>query len=431
MNSKRNGVFYGWWVVLASAVGMFWGVPVTIYSFSVFFKPLMQQFHAGRTAISLGYTLHLIAGTATAPLIGWLIDRFGARRVILAGTALFGSILLANKAFSGSLSQFYLFLMILGVGLHGVGPIPYGNVIAHWFDRHRGLALGLMMLGIGLGAIIVPSLAQQLIARFGWRDAYGILGRAVLLIPIPIVAVVIRERPQELGLLPDGDAWRDSTAENEVAAQGLSARQAWSTGTFWLMACSFFLAGASVHACVIHLAAMLNDRGINAQTAALGSSFVGAAVLIGRVGTGYLLDRLFAPRIAAAFFGGAALGIAMLRMAAPLAFAGAFLVGLGLGAEVDLIAYMTSRYFGLRAFGKVYSSVFAAFSLAAATGPLLMGAGFDRTGSYRGPLLAFLFAAVVAAALMTHLGPYRFCAQQPLARQEVLPADAAEESVRA
>jgi MFS family permease len=431
MNGKRNGVFYGWWVVLASAVGMFWGVPVTIYSFSVFFKPLMQQFHAGRAAISLGYTLHLIAGTATAPLIGWLIDRFGARRVILAGTALFGSILLTNKVFSASLSQFYLFLMILGVGLHGVGPIPYGNVIAHWFDRHRGLALGLMMLGIGLGAIIVPSLAQQLIARFGWRNAYAILGGAVLLIPIPIVAVVIRERPQELRLLPDGDAWGDSTAENEVAAQGLSARQAWSTGTFWLMACSFFLAGASVHACVIHLAAMLSDRGISAQTAALGSSFVGAAVLIGRVGTGYLLDRLFAPRIAAAFFGGAALGIAMLRMAAPLAFAGAFLVGLGLGAEVDLIAYMTSRYFGLRAFGKVYSSVFAAFSLAAATGPLLMGAGFDRTGSYRGPLIAFLLAALIAAMLMTRLGRYRFGAQQPVSRQDVMPPSVAEESVGA
>ena len=158
---------------------------------------------------------------------------------------------------------------------------------------------------------------------------------------------------------------------------------------------------------------MLSDRGIPAQTAALGSSFVGAAVLLGRVGTGYLLDHLFAPHVAAVFFGGAALGIGLLWLGTtPVAFAGAFLVGLGLGAEVDLIAYLISRYFGLRAFGKVYSSAFAAFALAGALGPLIMGASFDRTGSYRGALATFLVATLVAAVLMTRLGPYRYRAGQ-------------------
>jgi MFS family permease len=430
MNHEHNRVFYGWWVVLASAVGLFWGVPITVYSFSVFFKPLMQEFHAGRAAISLGFTLQLIAGAASAPLTGWLIDRFGSRKVILTGTALFGAILLANKVFYGGIAQFYLFLLILGVVLHGVGPIPYGNVVSCWFDRRRGLALGLMMLGIGLGAIIVPSLAQLLIARFDWRSAYAIFGAAVLLIPIPIVGALIKERPQELGLLPDGMPLQDPGPGSEDGAQGLSARQAWGTRTFWLMVCAFFLAGASLQGCVVHLAAMLNDRGINPQTAALGSSLVGAAILLGRVGTGYLLDRLFAPHIAAGFFSGTALGITMLWLGGPLvAFSGAFLVGLGLGAEVDLIPYLTSRYFGLRAFGKVYSFIFAAFALASALGPLLMGARFDRTGSYRGPLIAFLIASVIAAVLMTCLGPYRFRTQQPVENQQILPTGLAEGSV--
>jgi MFS family permease len=432
MNHKHSGVFYGWWVVLASATGLFCGVPVTVYSFSVFLKPLMQEFHVGRAAISFGFTLHLMAGALSAPFTGWLIDRYGSRRVILVGTALFGSILLSNKAFSASLSQFYLFLMLLGVVLHGVGPIPYGNVISHWFDRKRGLALGLMMLGIGLGAIIVPSLAQHLIAGFDWRSAYAIFGAAVLLIPIPIVAALLKERPQDLALLPDGVSPRDFAAESGKDMPGLTARQASGTGAFWLMVCAFFLAGASVQGCIVHLAAMLTDRGIGAQTAALGSSLAGAAILLGRVGTGYLLDRLFAPRIAAGFFGGSAVGIAMLWLGGPaVGFAGAFLVGLGLGAEVDLIAYLTSRYYGLRAFGKVYSLVFAAFGLASALGPLLMGTAFDRTGSYRGTLIAFLVALVIAAVLMTRLGPYRFGARESIENETIMPANVAERSLQA
>jgi len=166
---------------------------------------------------------------------------------------------------------------------------------------------------------------------------------------------------------------------------------------------------------LVHTTAMLSDRGIPTQTAALGSSLVGAAVLFGRVGTGYLLDRLFAPHVAAIVFGGAALGIGLLWMGStPVAFAGGFLVGLGLGAEVDLIAYLISRYFGLRAFGRVYSSAFAAFALAGALGPFFMGACFDRTGSYRLALATFLAATLVAAVLMTRLGAYRYRAGQPV-----------------
>jgi cyanate permease len=179
------------------------------------------------------------------------------------------------------------------------------------------------------------------------------------------------------------------------------------------MVCAFVLVSASVQGCLVHLAAMFNDRGMTFQRAALASSLAGAAVMIGRVGTGYLLDRLFAPRLASSFFAAAALGIAMLWSgAAPLVFPGAFLVGLGLGAEVDLIAYLTGRFFGLRAFGQVYSSIYAAFGLAGALGPPLMGAGFDRTGSYRAVLIAFLAATLLASVLMTRLGPYRYCPPQ-------------------
>jgi MFS family permease len=283
--SEHRRIFYGWWVVLTAAVGLFWGVPITVYSFSVFLQPVMQEFHVGRAAVSLAYTIKLFVAALCTPFAGWLLDRYPARKVILPFAALFGAVLLANRAFSARLGQFYLFYAALGFLVLGLGPVPYGYVISQWFDRRRGLALGLMMLGIGAGAIIMPSLAQQPIARFGWHLAYTILGGAVWLIAVPTVAAFLIERPQDFGLLPDGAEARKSAPEAKGVAQGLVAKGAWRTGTFWLLACAFFFVSASVQGCVVHLAAMLSDRGITAQTAALGSSLIGAAVLVARVGS--------------------------------------------------------------------------------------------------------------------------------------------------
>jgi len=413
MTGKRKAVFYGWWVTLTAAVGLFWGAPVTVFSFGVFLKPLMRDYHAGRAAVSLGYTLGSFAAVISALLTGRLVDRYGARKVILPATAMFGAVLLGAKVLSASLTQSYFFYVLLGLLVNGVGPVPYGDVVSHWFERNRGLALGLMMLGIGSGAIIMPFLAQRLIARFGWRAAYVILGCAVLLISLPVVAVFLKEHPGKLWLLPDG-VMRSALRTHDAGTSGLASREAFRTPTFWLMLSAFFLVGASVHGCLVHMTAMLTDRGLTMETAALGSSLMGAAVLLGRVGSGYLLDRFFAPYLAAGFFGGVTVGIGLLWAGATpgLAFAGAFLIGLGMGAEVDEIAYLIGRYFGLRAFGEIYGWAFGAFVLAGALGPLAMGAGFDLSGSYRGPLEAFFATSLVATALITRLGDYRYYAGQ-------------------
>jgi MFS family permease len=426
-DQTSTAIFYGWRVVLVSALGLFWGIPIAVYSFSVFFKPLMQEFHTGRAAVSLAFTLQLLAGAFSAAPVGWLIDRFGPRRVIMAGTAIFGLILVANRLLTGSLTQLYVFYVLLGFSIHGVGPIPYGTVVSHWFDRRRGLALGLTMLGIGLGAVVMPSLAHTLIARFGWNTAYSVLGASVLFICWPIVACFLKEKPEDLGLVCEGATARTCLPHNDGARHGFTAREAWCSRDFWVMVCAFILVSASVQGCVVHMAAMLNDKGLSPHSAALGSSLIGVAVLIGRAGTGFLLDRFLCSRLAAIFFAGSALGVAMLWLAnSQLMLAGTFLVGLGLGAEVDIIAYITSRYFGLLDFGKVYSSALAAFALAGALGPLVMGTEFDRTGSYRDPLIVFFVAAAIAAALMTRLGPYRFGAQQTVSNQPILQASVAE-----
>ena len=383
----------------------------------------MQDFHAGRAAVSLAFTLKLIVAALSAPLTGWLVGRYGARKVILTASAVFGVVLLSNKPFSGTLGNFYFFYAVLGLLVQGMGPLPYGHVVSYWFDRHRGLALGFMLVGIGSGAMIMPSFVQGLIARYGWHAAYAILGGLVLLIPIPVVAAILKEKPQDLGLSPDGAESQLGAASQGAGSAGLSRYEAWRDRTFWLMVCAFSLVSVSVQGCLVHLSAMLTDRGVAVQTAALGASAVGAAVLIGRVGTGYLLDRFFGTYVAALLFGGTAAGIGLLMIgrALPIAFAGAFLVGLGLGAEVDIIAYLVSRYFGLRSFAEIYSLVFGAFALAGAFGPLLMGAGFDLTGSYHVPLVAFFAATLIAAFLMTRLGPYLYRAGQVGENEQILP----------
>ena len=402
-------------MVATAAVGLCLGAaPIIVYSFAVFFKPLSHEYHAGRSAISFAFTLQNLAAAFFAPLTGRLIDRFGARKVILPGTAIFGALLLSSNLLGGKLWYFYLFFAALGIIQGATSPVSYSVVVSHWFNRRRGLGLGLMMLGIGIGAIIVPFTAQRLIAMVGWRMTYVTLGFATLVIALPIATAFLKNDPKDKGLLPDGVEEPDETsrraAEEPKAMEGLTWQQTWHTSTFWLLVSSFFLAGASVHACVLHMGAMLSDRGVTAQSAAVASSMVGFAVLIARVGTGYLLDRFFAPKLAAFFFCGASVGIGLLMFGASgkLALGAAFLIGMGMGAEGDIIAYSLSRYFGLKAFGTAYGYAFGAFVLAGAFGPLLMGAGFDRTHSYSVPLGGFLVAMLTAAAIMTRLGPYKF-----------------------
>ena len=348
--------------------------------------------------------------TGVGPLIGRLVDRLGARRVIVLSVLIFGLGVISFDFLSASLWHFYAIYLVIGVAGSGTTPVPYSQVIARWFDKKRGLALGLAMAGIQLGAFITPPLAQALITAVGWRQAYVLLGLLAIGGTIPVVGLVLKETPRVMGLLPDGETVaRAGTTKQSGRESGMNGSEAWHTGIFWLMVGAFFLLSVSFHGIVIHFVPLLTDRGVTAQSAAFAASLGAVGALLGGVGAGYLLDRFFAPSVAVYFLCGAALGTFLLWSGAGggLAVVAMVLWGLAMGAELDIMAYMVSRYFGLRAFGEIYSYAFAAFTLGGVIGPLLMGVSFDSTGSYSLVLGGFVVATLMAAGLMARLGPYR------------------------
>ena len=303
--------------------------------------------------MSFAYTLFSLIQAIAVPFAGALMDRFGARRVILPSLVLGSIVLLLAPFGSNSLFAFYAVFGVLGLLVPGAGPVAFAKVTSQWFDRRRGLALGVMMLGLGLGAFVMPSVGACA-DRPVWL-ASGIRGGG-------------RRHPggfgaagREVSQGEPGESWAGVTStagrcrvrrgrlpSRRTRPPGMSWREALRTRTFWLLLTSFALISAAAQACFTHMTAIFVDRGSNAQLAALASSLLGGGLLIGRTGSGYLLDRFFAPRVATLIFTGAACGIALLRVVSSPgpAFGAAFLIGLALGAEGDVMPFLTSRYFG-------------------------------------------------------------------------------------
>jgi MFS family permease len=328
----------------------------------------------------------------------------------LLSTLLFGLGVLSLYFLSAHLWHFYTLFLFLGVVGSGTAAVPYSKVISQWFDRKRGLALGLALVGSSIGIAVTPSLAHALISSVGWRSAYVILGLLTMGITLPVVGLFLTERPQLMGLWPDGEASATATAAKKLEPEpGLSCHEARHTVTFWVLVSAAFLVSASFVGCLTQLAPLLTDRGVSAQSAAFATSVGAGGALLARAGTGYLLDRFFVAHVAVPFLCGSALGILLLwsDVVGSWAFVAAVLVGLGQGAEFDILPYAISRYFGLRAFGEIYGYTFSAVTLGAAAGPLMMGVSFEATGSYSLALISFAIATFTAAGLMLGLGPYR------------------------
>ncbi len=399
-----------WWVVAASLIGMVVGPgTAVIFTVNVFMVPVTTELGWSRGLFSSGLLASAVASPIMTPLFGRLMDRFGIHRIALPAATLYG-LSLASFAFLRADAVWQLYAMFACASGFGacVGPIVYSKAITAWFDKERGLALGIATSGVGLGTFLVPQLAQFFIGTFGWRTGYVAVGVTTWLLAFAMIAIFVREPP---GYFERMRAARANAAVGGPQPYGISVRAAIVTRQFWLLFAIFLLEGTANNGILSgHFVPMLLDRGYTAPAAAalLGSS--GLAALVARIIVGFCLDYVRGPVFSAGVMLLPVVGVGLLlsHSGVPAPFFAAICIGLAIGAEVDMLGFFVSRYFGRRSFGTLYGLIFAVFAMGIGIGPAILGAGFDRFHSYDPVLWVYLGLLVLAALLFLPLGKYNY-----------------------
>lgn len=401
--------YYGWYVALACGAGLACGLASVITAtFPIFLAPLRAEFSWTQPQVFVALFVTTATVTVAAPFFGALVDRVGAKRMIIAGLLLEALVIASFSLQTASLAQFYLRYAVLAVLGLGTTHVAFTRVISVWFTRRRGTALGLALAGLGLGGFGWPLLAQWAIQTVGWRQGYLIIAGVIALVPTAIIALVVRETPQSMGLLPDGDPALARGEATDGPPPGVAVREAVRTARFWMMLAAFLLIGTAITSVQVHLVPLLTGRGVSPMLAATAMSVLAVALVFGRLTAGWLMDRFFAPRVAIAFLLGPVVAVVLLAagVTGPLAFLAGILTGLAAGAEVDVTAYLTSRYFGLRFFSSIYAFYYSAYSLGAGIGPLATAQAVEATGGYTAILYGHAGLLVVATVLLARLPPF-------------------------
>jgi MFS family permease len=424
MSRTSESTLYRWYICAASFVGlMVCQSPAVFLSFGVFMKPLAAAFGWERGPVSLALSFCAISLALVSPLAGSLVDRFGARRVLLPSMIGFGLLIGSLYFLSGSLLQFYALYILLGIIGAGANNVSFMRVITAWFGRLRGRALGIASSGVAMGAAVLSFVAQECISHFGWRSGYLGIAAVILLVAVPIVALIIRDRPADLGLEPEAGAGQIDKIVQVPLTDILRRPIA------WVLVLIGFLVAVSMHGAQVHMVPIMTDRGISPLVAAGGMAFLMAvSSIIGRMGIGALFDYFFAPRISIFAFLAAAGGLVlmMLSRATWPCYVFAITMGFGSGAESDVLGYLTSRYFGLKAFGRVYGMVFAGFMFGTALAPYFFGAIFDHSGNYQAALAISAVLIVVLCVVLALLPRFPPLNSTVLEQQPAAPVTAVQ-----
>jgi MFS family permease len=408
---------FRWRMVVVAMLGLIVGPgPINIFAFSVFLTPMAADLGVTRELLTLALALATGAGALTNPVIGALIDRFGTRLTLLCLIPLFAAGLGAYSLITPAHADIFATFVLVGLVGTVTGPTGYAALVARWFDNERGLALGVAMAGVGLGAALVPPLCAFLVTAFGWRAAYRALALLVLVLAW-LPAFFIRDPAA-------ADLARLTEARPDGTLAGLGVIEAVQRWRFWALTLAFFLGVAAINGTVAHTVAMPTGRGLSLAMATAAVSMSGLCIIFGRILSGWCLDRFSGPRVAIAFFVLPMFGIVMLAKGggALLPLAGAALSGLAVGAEIDLMAFFVSRYFGIRAYGRVFGTMFCLFAAGNGVGPYIGGVSYNRYGSYGPALIVFEVALVATCLLFLTLGPYTYPAAKRVARRHRAPA---------
>jgi len=394
----RRGEFRGHWRALvgcamAASVG---AIGLNAYANGAFVPALAAKVGYSREQLAMATLLLSATVALVSPLVGQAIDRWGATRVIalsVLGEMLGFAFLGAAPARFGWYAGGMVTLALLG---GGTTPPGYSRIIAARFDKHRGLALGLMIGGLGITAITAPMVMTRVIAAVGWRGGYFTLAGLVLLLGGAGLWLIRRDPAPSV---PSGPR-----------AVATDARGDWSVlrrPLYWLVLLCFAAPALFGGGYLLHLIAILRDRGFSPSQAARVQALVGVSIVVGRGVSGLAMDRFFAPRVAAVAFALSAAGTAMLLSSSgPVLCVAALMVGLTIGAELDILAFTLSRYFGLASFGRLYSLAYSAMILAGGASPLLI-ARLAPANDYTHAIIVSAIGLLAAAAAVGSLPRFK------------------------
>jgi len=395
---------YGWKSLLAATIGTMCGIfTLTNYTQGFFVGPVTSEFGWSAPQFFLSYTVLMCSGLLTGPLIGYIAQRVGLRTVGIVGLTGHSLAYVVLSLNTGSLMLWYLSWALVAILGAGSLPIIWTGVLNNWFIKHRGKAIGITMAGTGLGAFLLPPIVEFLIANHGWRVAYRGIGLGALLISLPIVFVLFKEKPDS------STATGGEVMANKVETWGLTTGDAMRTKQFWILGAVLFLTVIVVAGLLSNFERIMTEQGFERSSIAQIAAVMGLTVIIGRLMVGALVDRFWAPGVAACFFLVATLGLLILvgtQVTMATALLVAVMIGLAAGAELDLLAYLTGKYFGPAHYPAIFGLIIAFFTVGAGIAPPLFGMAAQMFQGYGTMLSISIGLLLVSILLFLSLGRY-------------------------
>lgn len=384
-------------------------------TFSVFFVALIDQFHWGRAEAAVALSIAMVAYMVMAPIVGLLVDRIGPRKVMLPGILLTGLGLLLCTQIE-TLTQFYLFYgVVAGLGIPCLSIAPFTIILSHWFERKRGTANGLASVGMGMSSPLFVPLFQYIISLLGWRSAFFIFSLLVFAIPLPLNAIFLKHRPEEMGLLPDGDTVEDgpndplpSSTPPRLRDQVL--KDLMKTGRFWSVMLFPSLMVFGIYIVIVHHVRYLVDLGVDKMWAASLFAVMGAISGGFRFFWGWLSDRI--GREITYTLGGACFSLGILALllfqyhASPfLLYLFAFFFGAGWGSTAPMFMSISGDLYKGRSFGLIYGLVEGNIGIGAAVGTWVGGYIFDQTQNYLWAFILAILISFISIVLVWYIAP--------------------------
>ncbi len=402
-------------VVVASTVGNGLGVtPTVTAAFGVFLVPIATEFHWPRAGVGGAAAVVSLATALASPLAGRLGDLWGARRAVLIGSLALGLSILSLGVAIANPVLFYLQFAVIAAAGALPSSMLYAKLLAEWFETRRGLWMGLAGgVGNGLGATFIPVLAGIILAASNWRGAFIGIALLILVIGLPLQALLIRK---SAGQAPGGG----ELILDDAAFEGVTARDAFKSAKFWILSTALPIGGGCLTAMFATIVPLITDRGFSLPLATTAVAVCGLTSTVWEPTVGYILDRSRRPRLLAPCYLIAAVGLfCLLRAQSPtLLFAGAVMIGIGLGSEFSALSFLLSRYFGRRELGAVSGLAFGVLLGAGALALVLLNLIYDLAKSYDLAVVAIAPFLVWNSVATLLLGPYPFGGTVAPARSE-------------